>query len=108
MPRKNIYDSSELCRYYLAALLARGFDLKAIAKGLSFGRRELKRIWMATGYTPLASDATSELGRFIEAHPGLPGHKDLLEEGLGLEERMGAEVWNDPPARDAWLAENAA
>lgn len=100
------FDSSELCRFYLAALQIRGFDIKAIARGLRFNRRELGRIWLGTDYTPLSADALSELGRFIERNPELPASRDLLEEGKALAERMGPETWGDPEARNRWIVEN--
>ncbi|MBD3401205.1 MAG: hypothetical protein GF399_12860 [Candidatus Coatesbacteria bacterium] len=101
-------DSSRQCRLYLAALLARGFSIRELARGLHVGRRLLKRVWFSLDYLPQTAGINSELGGFIAAHPGLPTPRELSEEGLALERRMGSAVWGDPDQRDAWIAANSA
>ncbi|MBD3401206.1 MAG: hypothetical protein GF399_12865 [Candidatus Coatesbacteria bacterium] len=105
--REDKSTSSENCRYFIAALLRRGYTIRKIAKLSDLKLSKIRTIWQTNTYNPTAHELNLEFNTLAERNDDLPRYVELLEEGKRIAEEMPEDTWLTFRNREQWIKEHS-
>jgi hypothetical protein len=99
--------SSQECRYFIAAMMKRGFSLSQISRMSGNSKSDVRSVWRSNEYSPQAHELNIGFSTLADGDDELPTYVALIEEGKELSEQMGRDNWLTYRVREKWIEKHS-